>query len=297
MNSLAVILTCHNRVKKTVKSLESLFTQKNVTNVRLDVYLTDDGSADGTRKEVSINFPNVKIIPGDGTLFWNRGMYLAFKKALKDKYDYYLWLNDDTFLYPTCLERLVETHRKLVENGRGVSIVVGSICTPETKELIYGGYVRKNNLFPLSLQLLPPSKAPQPCVTMCGNCVLIPKSVAKIVGNLDPLYEHRWGDVDYGLRTQLLGGEVWIAPGFQGECNANSVSGRWRSRDISLSEKIKLMHDKKGLGKRDWYYYVRKHGGYLWPLMWIKPYCSVLLDSLISSLVKSGIQKSKSETG
>ena len=40
-------------------------------------------------------FPQVHIIKGDGNLFWNRGMYMAWQAAIKEKdYDFYLWLND-----------------------------------------------------------------------------------------------------------------------------------------------------------------------------------------------------------
>jgi len=61
--------------------------------------MTDDGCTDGTSKEVLEQYPSVHIVSGDGTLFWNRGMYCAWKAAVKEReYDFYMWLNDDTTL-------------------------------------------------------------------------------------------------------------------------------------------------------------------------------------------------------
>ena len=39
--------------------------------------------------------------------------WTAFAAALADESDYYLWLNDDTTLYPQTLETLIKTHLNL----------------------------------------------------------------------------------------------------------------------------------------------------------------------------------------
>jgi GT2 family glycosyltransferase len=73
----------------------------------------DDGSTDDTATAVSQRFPQVKILQGTGSLFWNGGMRIAFAQALQHDYDYYLWLNDDTVLYPNALETLLTTAQTL----------------------------------------------------------------------------------------------------------------------------------------------------------------------------------------
>jgi len=50
---------------------------------------------------------------------------------------------------------------------------------------------------PLRLKLRRPQQHAVQCDTMCGNRVLIPKEVTKLVDNIDSEYLHRWGDVDY----------------------------------------------------------------------------------------------------
>ena len=70
-------MTVHNRKAKTVRCLHSL--QDTWLPYReqfgVEVFLTDDGCTDGTADAVSrltLDFP-VRILPGDGSLFWNGG--------------------------------------------------------------------------------------------------------------------------------------------------------------------------------------------------------------------------------
>lgn len=77
--NLAIIMTCHNRIKVTLNCLKALYNQKTF----FQVYLVDDGSRDGTSKAVKKQYPSVKILQGDGNLFWVGGMYLAFAEAIK----------------------------------------------------------------------------------------------------------------------------------------------------------------------------------------------------------------------
>src|SRR4028118_1511310 len=122
--SIAVLMTCHNRKLKTLLTLESLFRQTLTSEIALSVYLVDDGSTDGTSEEVQQKYPQVKLFSGDGNLFWNGGMRIAFSEAMKDEPDYYLWLNDDTVLAPEALNTLLTTSRQLFEQGEKKAIVV-----------------------------------------------------------------------------------------------------------------------------------------------------------------------------
>ena len=104
MLKIAVLIVCHNRKEKTIKCLQKLYAQKNIENIKFKVFLVDDGSSDGTEHAISQSFPDVVIIKGNGNLFWAGGMRIAWNSAKKKQYDYYLWLNDDVFLYNNFLE-------------------------------------------------------------------------------------------------------------------------------------------------------------------------------------------------
>jgi GT2 family glycosyltransferase len=278
--SLAIIIACHNRKQTTLLCLEKVFAN-DASNIRISTYLLDDGSMDGTSEAVKERFPTVNILKGNGDLFWTRGMHKAFGEALKEDHDYYLWLNDDTLLYPDSIPRLINCHLELVGRNQAESILVGSTCDPVSGELTYGGYRSNNRLHQLRFHMLTPTEELQECDTMCGNCVLIPKEAVNKSGNIDPIYQHRWGDMDYGLRAKKVGCKIFIAPGYIGTCEDNPLAKSWRDYTIPLIERIRILHSIKGLHKRDWKTYVKRHGGKLWIMKWLKPYLIILISSLL----------------
>ena len=188
---IAALLTCHNRRQKTLTCLQSLYA----IAPEVDVYLTDDGCTDGTAQEVTEAFPQVRIIKGDGSLFWNRGMYRAWQEALTQDYDYYLWLNDDVVLYCDFLQSLLSCCPK------GDALVCGLIEEPQSHEIIYGGC-------DIQKRLVGRSEAPQQLYWINGNVVLVPRQIVQQVGILDPYFIHDLGDVDYGMRVREAGFEV-----------------------------------------------------------------------------------------
>ncbi len=74
-----------NRKDKTIECLRRLYNQLPIKDYIVDVYLTNDGCTDGTPEAVKQLFPQVHIIDGDGSLFWNRGMYIAWQESSKKK--------------------------------------------------------------------------------------------------------------------------------------------------------------------------------------------------------------------
>ena len=280
MQTIAVLLTCHNRVAKTLECLSHLFNQSIYGDMNLKVYLVDDGSTDGTGTIVKEKYPKINVIYGNGDLFWNRGMHRAFGEALKVGFDFYLWLNDDTLLYPNALSTLLEAHLDLVGRGRTASIIVASTRDSVTGEFTYGGLITAGKLFnPLQLRLQPPRTEAVSCDTMCGNCVLIPKQVTDVIGNIDPTYLHRYGDVDYGLRARAAHCDLWIAPGYLADCQENPNADRHQDQKLSFRERLDELHGLKGLGKGDWFRFVRTHGGPLWIGVWVLPYLRLIYDS------------------
>ena len=296
--SIAVLMTCHNRKLKTLATLESLFKQILTSEIALNTYLVDDGSTDGTAEAVQQTYPQVKIFSGDGNLFWNGGMRWAFSEAMKHDPDYYLWLNDDTVIYSKTISVLLETSHKLSEKGETKAIIGGSTCDPETGQTTYGGVVRNNALHPFRYGILEPTKDPQMCDTMHGNCVLIPRSVVQIVGNLDPAFVHYIGDWDYGLRARQKGCTVWIAPGYLGTCSLNPQVTKMAAEN--LSEGLDKMSKPKGLSFKDttlqpaqeWKVFAQRHGGLLWPIYWLLPYRRLVWLSVLSKL---GLTKNKTQ--
>ena len=177
MLRVAILLTVHNRRETTLRCLENCWHQidagKNEGKYDYTVYLVDDGSTDGTSEAVQSMFPQTVLIKGDGNLFWNRGMRLAWDRAAAEDYDFYLWLNDDTLMNEGALASLMENSEFL----RHKAIVVGTTANA-AGEITYGGRNRARKL------MTPDPVIPIPCHLFNGNLVLVPKSVYASLGNL-----------------------------------------------------------------------------------------------------------------
>ena len=107
MKNIAILITCYNRKEKTLNCLKNIYELDKSDDVELDIFIVDGGSSDGTPKEVSHLYPNVKIEVSEG-LYWAGGMRRAWKNAISFRnYDYYWLLNDDTSIYADCLKRLL----------------------------------------------------------------------------------------------------------------------------------------------------------------------------------------------
>lgn len=252
MKSITVILTVHNRKDKTIKCLENLFSQTLSSEYDLSVYLTDDGCTDGTPEAVSKIFPQVHIVFGDGTLFWNRGMWTAWDAASKAKdYDYYLWLNDDTFLYEDCISSLVTA--STIKNDK--AIIVGACqWLDHNKGLSYGAFLNNK-------QRIVPNGSLQEAVTFNGNIVLIPRDVFLQVGNLDYYYRHSHGDTDYGFRAHALGIKIYQSGKYLGECDRHEKLPVWCNPDIPLKKRIKSLNLPTQYSPKEAFHYERKHYG------------------------------------
>lgn len=298
---LATLLTCYNRSSETIASLTALFHQEYSRKVTIDVYLVDDGSTDDTATAVGQHFPQVKILQGTGNLFWNGGMRLAFAEAMQQDYDYYLWLNDDTILYPNALETLLATSESLQQQGETRAIIAGSTCDRQSQALTYGGVVRRSRWRPLKFDLLEPIQQVQRCDTINGNCVLIPRNVVQLVGNLDPAFTHYAGDWDYGLRATQQGCSVWIAPGYVGTCSQNYQPNSSKNTSVQLGEGLKKISQPKGLAVKEqtlhplgeWKVFAQRYAGFFWFIFWLIPYRRLLWISLLGKSQKNQVKEAK----
>ncbi|GHT87865.1 acetylglucosaminyltransferase [Bacteroidia bacterium] len=253
MNKIAVLLTYHNRKDKTLICLVSLYDCLLLENQQIDVFLVDDGSTDGTSEAIKEKFPQVNIIQGNGNLFWNRGMHLAWKTATKTKdYDYYLWLNDDTVLCEHAVKELV----KCAENTNGENIIVGTTCDSKNENLItYGGRIKKNRL------IITPNGQIQKCDYFNGNIVLIPRFVYQKIGMNDTVFHHALGDFDYGLRAKQMAVVSVVAPSILGKCDRHEQLSAWCDPKVHWIKRLKLLYTPLGNHPIESFLFEKRHKG------------------------------------
>jgi GT2 family glycosyltransferase len=272
MKRIAVLITCHNRKNTTLTCLQTLYNNTLPENVSFEVFLVDDGSTDGTADAVKANFSQANIIYGDGNLYWNGGMRVAFAEAMKEEFDYYLWLNDDTTLYPNTIATLIKTQQEMKQQTEYYGIAVGSTCD-NTGKVNYGGRIRQSKLRPLNFKLILPSEKPIACLTMNGNCVLIAKEVVARLGNLDGNFIHSMGDIDYGLRAQDARISIWLMPGFAGKCtNDHKIENSYLDSSLPIKMRLQKIMSAKLLPPKAWWLFCKRHAGIIAPICWTWSY-------------------------
>jgi len=248
MNRFAVLLTVFNRKQLTLGCLRRL---ENST-CNFDIFLVDDGSTDGTAEAIKEKFPHVNIISGNGNLYWNRGMYLAWQIAVTvADYDYYLWMNDDVVINDDAFTEIFEC--STLQNNQ--AIITGIISNDTSKQTLYGGYDKNK-------KRIEPNGTMQPVHYLNGNVVLVPRYVFGKLGNLDKTFHHDLGDVDYGLRAQRIGIGVFTTRKFVAIGTPNSIS-RLRKNKTSLRERMKRLYSPLGSPPGINYYFRRRYYGFV----------------------------------
>lgn len=280
MISVAILMTVFNRKEQTLKCLQSILSQDISKNCKTTIYLTNDGCTDGTPEAVRTEFPNVKIIEGDGTLFWNRGMHTAWATAAKENdYDYYLWLNDDCVLYPYMLERLLEVSAKNADRA----IIIGATQSLDHRRQTYGGRLNDNSFPPMGEGI-------QPVDYFNGNIVLVPRYVYQCLGNLDHYFIHHYGDFDYGLRAQKAGIDIYQIGEFLGECDTHASLDKWCNPDFTLSERWKALWRPNGMPPHEVFHFENRHHGLLKAVV---RYFSTILHCCVPSIWSNRIRQNK----
>jgi len=303
---VAILMACHNRHDKTVACLAALRAQQGrvecpettgkdepeppasaarpstlrssspstLHDYAIELFLTDDGSTDGTADAVKAIWPGATIIPGNGELYWCGGMRTAWTEAAKHNPDFYLLLNDDTLLYPNAVRELFS----LASSPIARCIAVGAICDPQTLHWTYGGS-------DCGRPFDPTEQTGRVCRSLNANCALVPRAVFEEIGMFDSVYTHSMGDHDYGTVATRAGIPIRETPRFVGTCEKNPHNGTWRDPSLSRRLRWQKLLSPKGLPPKEWLHYCRKQGRWFWPAIFLSPYLKVLLGSRIQQFV------------
>lgn len=272
---IAVLITCFNRVEKTITCLESLYKAKLPKDFQFDVFLVDDGSTDGTTKAVKEKFPAVIVIKGTGKLFWAGGMRLAWKNALNNKYFGYLLLNDDTILYKDVFIELLNLHMHCRKELNNEGIYVGTTQDPISNDYTYGAYRLTNKLSGKSIKIKPETYKIQFGDFSNANILFISKKVVDTIGILSDKFTHKLADYDYTLKATKKGFPLLVGSSYCGTCEIDHGND-WLPSTTSFKERVKYLKDPKFLAYTEYLFYIRYHFPLYFPISYIKLWIKTL---------------------
>ena len=212
--SVFVIIPVHNRRDFTRACLASLREQgfRDFT-----IVVVDDGSTDGTSKTLAEEFPAVRVLIGDGTLWWtgamNVGVGWVMRQASDD--DAIVTLNNDTLPPPDYLDRL------LAAQASQPGALVGSLLVSAAdRRMIVDGGVRihwptaKYSSDQLA-EPLPLRRANHPDLyhvdVLSGCGTIIPVETFRKVGPYNERSLRHYGaDYEFSRRAQAAGFPLYV---------------------------------------------------------------------------------------
>jgi GT2 family glycosyltransferase len=250
---IAVLLTCYNRKNKTSACLKHLFDAYSLhkNSFTITVYLTDDGSSDGTTELISKLFPEVIVLQGTGQLYWVGGMINSWKEAVKTEYDGFLLLNDDTIVYDTLFDEIIRTHEFSKSNYGCDGIYVGSTKEIEANVTSYGGAVFTNK-FLLKYKKLDPDNTIQKCELANANIMFVSRDTYNRIGMLSSDYVHVIADYAYTLTAKKHKIPVLMTANYCGICSRNLDKGATtRLLKMNFNERVKFLYHPLGLVFQD----------------------------------------------
>jgi len=215
---ISIVFPIYNGIEYTQKCLRSFYDQHKLESLSASfhIVIVDDGSIDGSYSWIKNNFPQVKLVKGNGDLWWSGGMNLGIEYALnKLNTDYTLWWNNDIVASENYFENLV----KILKDNNENHIVGSKINLAQNKEILWsmGGlfdpYTGKKSMIGSEEKDTGEYNKIMECDWLPGMGTVIHKSVYENIGMLDnenfPQYH---GDSDFTFRAKTNGYKILVYP-------------------------------------------------------------------------------------
>ncbi len=199
-----IIIVTYNGMQWLSKCLES--------TTPYPVVIVDNNSTDDTVEYIKRNHPEMKLIVQTKNLGFGQANNIGISYALREGAEYIFLLNQDAYLKPGCIERLINSQRKSPEYG---------ILSPlhlngqgDRLDNYFSNYLnfRANPDFYSDFVLNKPRKEiyEVPFVNAAGW--LVSRKCLETVGGFDPMFFHYGEDDNYCQRVHYHGLKVGVCP-------------------------------------------------------------------------------------
>lgn len=188
-----------------------------------EIIVVDNGSTDGTREMLEVDFPHVKLIKNSTNLGFSVPMNQAMRAGTGA---FLLLLNPDTLVHPNMFAQLLEfmhANPNVGICGPKVLNTDGSLQEPcrrgePTPWAVVSYFLGLSRLFPHSklfggyLMNYMDADQTHAVAGVSGSCMLVRREVVDQIGYLDERFFAYQEDADYCFRTREAGWLVYYVP-------------------------------------------------------------------------------------
>ncbi len=216
MKRVLVIVVSYNGMQWLDRCLGSVCTKSAVmgpkdgpkTAVRADLFVWDNDSTDGSADFVAANYPGAKLVRSADNLGFSKPNNKGFEYALKHGYDYVYLLNQDAWLEPGALDKLVSAAQANPDYA---------VLSPlQMKD----GYKELDKLFSIryarALGMTKPSVIVQLPFIMAAHSLVRVEAIRKVGAFDEDLFPFYGQDDDWCNRARYHGLKIGVVPHARG---------------------------------------------------------------------------------
>ncbi len=211
-NRICFVIINYNSFIDTKECINSLLNQ---TNKAFDILIIDNNSMDNSLENLQAEFPDLIFIKNNENYGFTGGCNTGAKYCIESVYDYVFLLNNDTIAHPQMMEHIYS----FINIKPDISILTGKILYKDIQNKIWyaGGYLDNLRLKGvhkfLNDEQNKNSTIKNSKVSFVSGCMMLIKAdVFKTIGYLDDFFFANYEDVDYCIRANLAGLEMFYLP-------------------------------------------------------------------------------------
>lgn len=177
----------------------------SVDSTRYDIMVIDNASTDDTVAEIRAHYPDVILVYSDENLGFGQANNIGLRYALQNGYDYTLLLNQDAWLLPDTIEKLIGIQQQNPDYW---------VISPMQYNSLQGGLESQFAVYCNRFGVPVQGRTDLYPVEFVNAAVwLVPTQYIELVGGFDPFFPHYGEDTDFLQRICYHGGKVGIYTG------------------------------------------------------------------------------------
>lgn len=192
---------------------ERCFTSLRQSTLPLQTVVVDNASNDGTVEYIKENFPEIHLIESKENLGFGKANNIAMRYALDHGCDYVFLLNQDAWVEPDTLEKLVEIAERHSDYG-----ILGPVQVNAERTKVLGGVIQflvnpdNVNLDMFSDFMMGTVDEVYPVAEINAAAWLLPRKTLETVGGFDPIFLHYGEDWNYLSRVLYHKLKIGLTP-------------------------------------------------------------------------------------